>query len=498
MENYRVIKKINNTEFKYRILTCGSKFKIPTGQQMELEYQNIGYTSGYPCKSHATTVGRIDGLTEFYRESGLQVGDEIEVNFDHDFNTVYVKKTSQSEETFTNSTPSDYDIDLDLDLEEVIFEEPHKEEKFFDAELVKAFFDEMDPVVHHSEFYFGWRMEKSQYLAVNKNWIISRFSGDGLRLMDEDGDVKINLDHIEGKDTKDAKLWGINNQGVWFIKYKYYHDNEIPCKIICIRPWDGSKLEIKMNSRNAYIETQNIYIYDDQVYYISEKGTKSYVIKLLRNDFEQELFVANKNEKLSKLSVYGEQVAFKFVSKKDGGKQCWYFFSTYGFEEFNIEIPNRELDIKLVDLKKQIMWTALTQSELDSLNLLGKKACVARRLKPVLEHRYCSYKTSNTAATFLLPDKFNPFDSCYFDGTDYYESPHYSQLDRTNLRGERFVLGPMGHGETQKIVVSDKFLYVNYDASMPVRLPRKFKSAQLSAEQNLQALDLWGKNDYRL
>lgn len=462
-----ITKRIGITEYSTKSLEMGADFDLPDENYIVFEK---GFQA-YVGTRDSGVIGRVNGLDKLYSEMNLQVGDEIRLVRDFMGDSIFISKVEKKPEE-----------------PQVIRAE---------SEFLENLFAGLDPIVHHGEYYFGERFEKPRYLAANKNWIITYFEEEGLRLLDENGETRIDLSQMECKDTKGARLWGINNRGVWFVKYKYYHENEIPCKIICISPWNNNKLEVKMNSKNAHINEHDIYIYDDQIYYISKKETKSYVINLLHNDFESELFVANKGEELSKLSVYGEQVSFKFVSRKEEASY-WYFYSTYGFEQMKLEIPTRVIDINLVNLKQQVMWTEMTEKELEKLGLLGKKVYVARRLEPIQQNVYCTWKSNHAPAIFIMQDKYDSLDDCYFDGANYYKSPHYSELVRFNRDGEKFVLGPMGHGETQKIVVGEKYLYVNYDASMPVRLPRKFKSIQASAEKNQDALKLWGNHDYRL
>lgn len=73
-----VKKTIGNTDYNYNIITAGAKFSVPTGIQVTVEHNGKNYSA----KMHSKTVGIIDGLSAFYKDSGLQIGDEILLTYD--------------------------------------------------------------------------------------------------------------------------------------------------------------------------------------------------------------------------------------------------------------------------------------------------------------------------------------------------------------------------------------------------------------------------------
>lgn len=476
MEQFDVVKKIGNTDYNYKILTLGVKGGMLPAEKKMMIFCNWEV---FGCKVHSSVKGRIDGLAEFYRSSNLQIGDEIGVKFDLEDDQIFVTVISRVSDTLD-----------DLDA----LDDSNSSETVDDAEVRKNIFEGLDPVVYHGEYFYGSGFEKPSYLAVNNEYVITR-SWEQKLCLSHESDMFNKID-ISDIDIKDTVLFGFNNYGVWFLKNKIYHEEEMLCKIICVNPWEKTKREWKMNGKNAYVNVNNIYIYGDQIFYISEKGTKSYIIKLLSNSVEMEIFVANKDEKLSHLSVHDERLAFQFVSRKANGGTYWYIYSIYGGEEQKIGQPS--IEIKSINLKKGVMWTRLTERERNYLGIESKGVLIARSIGQPVEGRYRVYKNTKTPVTFTLPSSYCRLDYCYFDGNDYYEAPHYSHLKRSDRQGGVFNLGPMGHGETRKIAVSEKYLYVNYDASMPVRLPRKFSESRERAEENVEAFKLWGNNDYRL
>ena len=70
-ENKAIKKWINDTDVKYNIMTARSEFHVGFGKRVELECNGKKYN----VKMHSKTKGRIDGLTQFYKDTGLKKGD---------------------------------------------------------------------------------------------------------------------------------------------------------------------------------------------------------------------------------------------------------------------------------------------------------------------------------------------------------------------------------------------------------------------------------------
>lgn len=77
-DNLTVEKTIGTTDVKYKILMVGASFHVGFGEQITI----VAAGKVYDCKMHSKTKGRIDGLTEFYKDTGLEKGDVCVLNYD--------------------------------------------------------------------------------------------------------------------------------------------------------------------------------------------------------------------------------------------------------------------------------------------------------------------------------------------------------------------------------------------------------------------------------
>jgi len=89
--------RIKETENRYGILTLGVKSSvgmlIPTGTEITIEIDGEKFISERPIVTHKSTRGRIDGLTQFFRENKekLTVGAIIRVSYDPQNSTLTIK-----------------------------------------------------------------------------------------------------------------------------------------------------------------------------------------------------------------------------------------------------------------------------------------------------------------------------------------------------------------------------------------------------------------------
>ena len=63
--------------------------------------------------------------------------------------------------------------------------------------------------------------------------------------------------------------------------------------------------------------------------------------------------------------------------------------------------------------------------------------------------------------------------------------------------GRIFTIGPFGHGEADKIVISRDYVFCNCDAYNMGRYPRKFSSSRSFTEENPEVDLIFGTNDFR-
>ena len=81
--------KINETENRYGILTLGAKSAVgkllPTVTEITIEIDGKKFVSERPIVTHKSTRGRIDGLTQLFREykEKLEVGAVLIVSYDY-------------------------------------------------------------------------------------------------------------------------------------------------------------------------------------------------------------------------------------------------------------------------------------------------------------------------------------------------------------------------------------------------------------------------------
>ena len=86
IQDTEIEKTIGNTDMKYKILTCGSKFNIGQNQPITLVYNQKEYVA----KMHSTAKGRIDGLKSFYTDSTLKEGDKCTLKYVFAEKKVYI------------------------------------------------------------------------------------------------------------------------------------------------------------------------------------------------------------------------------------------------------------------------------------------------------------------------------------------------------------------------------------------------------------------------
>lgn len=82
------IKQIGNTDITYGIITFGAKFHIGFDMITTLEING----KSYPCKTHKTVKGRIDGLKAMYAQNNIGLGDMLQATYHSSLNVITVVK----------------------------------------------------------------------------------------------------------------------------------------------------------------------------------------------------------------------------------------------------------------------------------------------------------------------------------------------------------------------------------------------------------------------
>lgn len=373
----------------------------------------------------------------------------------------------------------------------------------------------LDPVAFHTEY----GRNRVNQTAVNGRWIFCNdVYREGTYIMDENGENKVMLNMGKGY----YNLLGMNNKGIWFVdassaSYAWDGETEWWNKIICFNPETNEKKVIRFNAFKEAVNTKSIYIYEDMIYYISEESkNREKLIKLDSSGVETVLFYGNsaeKIERISRMSVDGNRIAFLVTEEGRDGymdsdeeyRSYWCIMDVYGR---NLMIINEELvvsvgasfylnapyvKVRQIDLKKNIMWTTLTEHEQKLLHAT-KYDWVTRELSETLIELH-----NEKSAAQIYRNVDDTSQILYFDGKDLYGAEHYSRLYRSDIDGNKYeVNGGDGHGEADRILVNDSYVFVSYDALHAVRLPRKFNGFQGYGHKNPEAELIFGEQDYRL
>lgn len=106
-----ITRTITPTEYKYKIITAGSSLGIPVGKPITVEFNSKEYSA----KTHSKSNGRIDSLSQLYKDSNLQVGDKITLSYDSSLNKIQISHaentTGQDEETLISLNNCAGDLD---------------------------------------------------------------------------------------------------------------------------------------------------------------------------------------------------------------------------------------------------------------------------------------------------------------------------------------------------------------------------------------------------
>jgi len=354
---------------------------------------------------------------------------------------------------------------------------------------------DLDPVVKHNEYYYGANGHReTRYLACNGDWVIYAERYDKpYFLINSETREKIQLD-IENK----YELIGINNKGIWFFGDMEFGDkfpDQVPTKIYQYDT-EGNMHSYVINPEKYFIS--ECYIRGDIFAVVAAEYADDLVVNSRVIEFritasgvsKIEMFECKKGESVSRLVLAQNNIAYRVSSEE---VSCWHI-SDYNGQGTVILNDNNELDlqIKMINIDKNTMWTSVTQREKQLWGLDAYDHCiVARVLEQPVEGRCRTYKTDNKPAIW----KYKGWRYDYFDGSVMYESKHTYRLVRYDKNGNEYELSGGGHGEAGKFAVSPKYIYVNYDAIVPVKLPKAFDACDKLAENNPQSDFIFGKKN---
>ena len=366
-----------------------------------------------------------------------------------------------------------------------------------------SIFASLDPVASHSEYYFGTTPLLERYeMAVNRNWVLKHdgLYADTYTLMDETGENQTQLE-LTPKLRKDeyTSLMGFNPRGVWFLM----ETDESKKKFLCVNPVSGETVEYPIERQKG--DLTGAYIYDDEICYINDVTENKSIVYRQTPYSCVELFTTRKDETVSRVSADATRIAWRFESRRDGEEgQLWYIHDKITGEQTKITAPQDPqspwvtlIELLGIDLAKNRLLTTVTEYEAQRLGV-SKQAIAFRSLKEdPKDGHMLRYSADKSPAVWNVPRSYH---FSYFDGVVCYETPHYSQLVRYDRQGAAYeLLAGDGHGETEKILVTDKWLYVNYDAYDMLRLPKAFSAFKGYASENPEAFFLFGQHqDFRM
>lgn len=497
------------TDINYKIICAGSGFDIGQDKPVNVSFQG----RLYQAKMHSKIKGRIDGLSLLYADFPFTEGQELMLSYDEETNTINIAHPLGMSPT--GSTRSDEATDPQDGENQFPGSKTAEEKKYSQAEIADIFIG-MDSVVRHQEYYCHNHYAEGLHVAVNRNWVIYGGGdwGDNYLLMNEDTLEKIPL-NVSGH--RHSEFLGANRAGLWFMEYGGTNKwgDGCPSKLIFTGPYFDGESVWRFNERKAAIWTP--YIYDLDAYYIAKISENKQSLMYVRGDKdEQELFVAHKGESINGLYVNADWIVFELHSSGSPEKNGWYIRKRDDYNS-NFMLMNRirkegapmlpAIKIHEIFLDKGVMWTEVTEGEADRFGI-DKDMWICRALGEPKEERFLTYKNTGKPVVWKLNASDRPN---YFDGKVAYKADSYSSLKRITPDGRKILLYFGGHGECQKIVVSDKYLYGNFDAVVPVRVPKLFHQPENTSAVAIEDYDtrgmkgllnpeaeaIWGPRDIR-
>lgn len=83
-----ITKAVGPTDAKYKIFQFGTRFHVGFDHLVTVVMNG----NSYSAKMHKTIKGRLDRLSDLYREEKLAEGDTVEARYSAKENTIYLKK----------------------------------------------------------------------------------------------------------------------------------------------------------------------------------------------------------------------------------------------------------------------------------------------------------------------------------------------------------------------------------------------------------------------
>lgn len=261
-----------------------------------------------------------------------------------------------------------------------------------------------------------------------------------------------------------------------------------------------------INKSKGRIYNSDICIYNDEIYYIVEFSEVKCAIMRLNESGEDELFVAHEDEQLYDLSVDETRIAFRYnPSNRQYGIENAYAViidkgtgapTVIGLTDNPAEARRPLIPIHIVDIRNNMMATELTPYEMSAYQVNASDNYMIWAVRPLaepVEFKLCTFAGDYKPAIYPILKNGTYF----FDFHDCYAAPNEYQMNRIDISGRIFTIGPFGHGEADKIVISRDYVFCNCDAYNMGRYPRKFNSSRSYTEENPEVNLIFGTNDFR-
>ena len=339
-------------------------------------------------------------------------------------------------------------------------------------------------------------MLKYYEMAVNRNGVLKHNERSlhchTYTLMDENGENQTQLAlELKLRKGEYESLMGFNPRGVWFQITVSWNDGDYIKKFLCVDPVSGKTVEYPIERMG---EIRCAYIYDDEIYYITNVTENKSIVYRHTPYGCTELCTTRKKETVSGIIADATRVAWQFESRRDGEEgQRLYLFDKQNVQLSSVSVPFA-FELKLVNLAQNTVYTTLTKREREHLGVSGYDSLILRSLDHLTEGSWRVYRNSQKPVLWNLSNR----SISYLDGSVCYRG-YGHRIDRCDRDGTEHVLGATGHGECEKILVTDKWLYINYDAYDLVRLPKAFSECKELASHNPEAFFLFGQHqDFRM
>lgn len=380
-------------------------------------------------------------------------------------------------------------------------------EKEAEGASLAQLFSSFDPVVCHSEYYYlnnGNPMLSGLSMAVNGRWIlkhISHFPDDEYLLIDENGENTTRLDvRPKLRKSEYKNLMGFNSLGVWFFVRSQFNERFLNERFICVDVVRNRIYEYPIEHKHGAIS--DVYIYGDEVYYVNDTADfKQYLHRVLPSGGTELFSTQIKAERIFRLSATAKTAAWGYTSNREG-KECWYwyFFDKASGQRAQLTAPRHPdrtsqplIELVAPDVSKGTLYTALSENEAGHFNI-AQNSIATRKLADPVEFQILSYKDGQNAI-WRVPRE----GGYYFDGSVYYQVVDNGELDRYDRFGAKYILGRTGKGACGNFLVTDKWLFINFDAHDMVRLPKAFCESKGSSEEDPEVFYIFGRGqDFRM